>query len=247
MLLRALSVHVSAGPSPHRANEVGFLQSGPSPAELPRGSPASSPSVCGPASDGSRWPAGGTRRVDAGSGDQVLSHLRGPSPAQTSLRPRTWGGRRGAEGERVACGSTVYLPEGLPGSGAKQGHGRGSGSRAERQHQWGPGPRRLTVNESEGSQEHDPGQPEGARTKVSRGARGITLRPGQRPTPRAPISRLPPPQLLHRHRHCRAVRAHARGAPRAGTPHPHRENTPFSCDPAHTWGYAHLRGSAPQA
>lgn len=59
MLLRALNVHVSAAPSPHRTNEVGFLQRGPSTAEVLRGGPASPPSVCGPASDGSRRPAGG--------------------------------------------------------------------------------------------------------------------------------------------------------------------------------------------
>lgn len=106
----------------------------------------------------------------------------------------------------------------------------------------GLGPCRLTVNESEGSQEHDPGQPEGARTKMGRAARGITLGLGRRPMPRAPIPRLPPSHLLHRHRHCRAVRAHARGGPRARTPHPHRENTPFSSVPAHTWGIRPLAG-----
>lgn len=96
-MFRALSAHVSADPSPHRANEVGILQRGPSPDKLLQGGPASPPSVCGPASDGSRRPAGGTGRVDAGSGGQVLSHLRGPSPRPelTQTPDLGWEARRG--------------------------------------------------------------------------------------------------------------------------------------------------------
>lgn len=97
MLLRALNVHVSAAPSPHRTNEVGFLQRGPSTAEVLRG---------GPAVDGR--PAAGTGRVDVGSGDQVLSHLRelSPHPELTQTSDLGWEERRG--GERMAWGSTVY-------------------------------------------------------------------------------------------------------------------------------------------
>lgn len=172
----------------------------------------------------------------------MLSHLRGPSPRPdlTQTLDLGWEARRG--GEAYGMGFHSLLAEGAAWGGARQGHRRGSRARAEGQHQWGPGPCRLTVNESEGSQEHDPGQPEGARTKMGRAARGITLGLGRRPMPRAPIPRLPPPHLLHRHRHCRAVRAHARGGPRARTPHPHRENTPFSSVPAHTWGIRPLAG-----
>lgn len=53
-------------------------------------------------------PAPGTGRVDVGSGDQVLSHLRelSPHPELTQTSDLGWEERRG--GERMAWGSTVY-------------------------------------------------------------------------------------------------------------------------------------------
>lgn len=99
------------------------------------------------------------------------------------------------------------------------------------------GPRGLTVNESEGPQEHDPGQPESARSETGRTAHGVAPRPRRRPRLGARIPGLPPPQRLLRRSHRGAASAHAHEAPRARTPRPEWEASPV---PA---GHAHGRGA----
>ena len=85
----------------------------------------------------------------------------------------------------------------------------------------GPRPRGLTVNESEGPQENDPGQPEGARAEAGLAARGVAPLPRRRPRLPASARSFPPPESFPGRRHCRAFRVHARGgASCAGLPRP---------------------------
>lgn len=134
------------------------------------------------------------------------------------------------------CGESVVLGEGLSRRRGRSG-GRGC---VRRGHSDGSsGPRGLTVNESEGPQEHDPGQPESARSETGITARGLVPRPPSRRRPRlgARILGLPPPQGLLGGRHRWAASTHAPEAPSARTPRPKREAAPARA------GHAHGRGA----
>lgn len=146
-------------------------------------------------------------------------------------RGRRMGPGRGAKSARKALSWARGCPgvgDGLGDEGACGGHSDGS-----------PGPRGLTVNESEGPQEHDPGQPESARSEMGITARGLAPRPPSRRRPRlgARIPGFPPPQGLLGGRHRGAASAHAREAPSARTPRPKREAAPARA------GHAHGRGA----
>lgn len=148
----------------------------------------------------------------------------GQGASQGKARP---GGQRPGQGHVGPRGAVVQ-----GGCGREAGRGRESRGRVPRgdpearaaaTEPRDPG---LTVNESEGPQEHDPGQPESARPKAGRAARGVEPRPRRRPRPAARLSGLPGlplPQRLLGRRHCGAISAHAPGAPRARTPRPERE------------------------
>lgn len=73
--------------------------------------------------------------------------------------------------------------------------------------------RTLTVYESEGLQEHDSGQPEGASAQPGWRAHGIASRSGWRRRTLILISDLPFPQRPLGRSHYQAIWAHAHGGP----------------------------------
>lgn len=172
---------------------------------------------------GRGWPRGSARSNPASA------HLAGESaPAARASKLPSRGEAAGAADRGTAGGRAEPLPHGRPvGVGAPgpgRGEGRAAGARrgARGGTACGGGarggapsgrPRGLTVNESEGLQEHDPGEPEGARAEAGRAAHGVA--PRRRRGLRARGRGLPPPQGILGRRHRRALRTHARGTPRA--------------------------------
>lgn len=152
-------------------------------------------------------------------------------PRGAPRRAGLWGPRRGGGGrsprEDPRPGLTRPGREGPRREGVAQGRAGG-----------GPGPR-LTVNEGERPQEHDPGQPEGACAEAGRAARGVAPRPRRRPRSRARAPDLPPPQRLLGRRH-RWPPRRMRGERRAATTRPLRPAPPTP------GGHAHSGRSRPQ-
>lgn len=123
-------------------------------------------------------------------------------------------------------GSAANTPRGRPGRG-------GGGARAGAT--LGAWPRGLTINESEGPQEHDPGQPESARAEAGRAALEVAPLPRRSLGLRVPSPSLASPQRLPGRRHRWASTAHARGRREsrpAARPRPHlRPGSPAGGEP----------------
>ena len=119
----------------------------------------------------------------------------------------------GSAGEpRDSAANTLQGRPGRGGRGARGGATLGA---------WPSG---LTINESEGPQEHDPGQPESARAEAGRAALEVAPLPRRSLGLRVPSPSLASPQRLPGRRHRWASTAHAPGRrePRpAARPRPH--------------------------
>lgn len=148
-----------------------------------------------------------------------------PTPDLTQTAgPQGRGSRAGVQvqwrgGGAYGWGSAVYAPEERPGVGTVTGGVACA--------------RGLTVNESEGPQEHDPGQPEGARAEAGRAVRGVSPWSRRRPRSLARARNLPPPERLFGRRHCRAIQGACAEIVARETPAYSRAAPPTPPGPAH--------------
>lgn len=129
-----------------------------------------------------------------------------------------------------------------PGDGARQSHWRDQ-VRARRSDTDGGQARGLTVNESEGPQEHDPGQPEGACAEAGREARGVVPWPRRRLRLQACVRGFPPPKLLPGRRHCGTSKGMRGERCAPGRPPPAERPRPFHPAGPLPGGHAHVRGA----